>query len=67
LPPPSVFGGPFNSSCRHRTWRDLQFGYLGGTSPNSTTFGRITSAYRDTVNAVDPGGRILEFVLRVNF
>jgi hypothetical protein len=41
--------------------------YLGGTSPNSTTFGQITSAFRDTSNAVDPGGRILEFVLRVNF
>jgi Carboxypeptidase regulatory-like domain len=41
--------------------------YLGGMSPNSTTFGQITSAFRDTSNAVDPGGRILEFVLRVNF
>jgi hypothetical protein len=40
--------------------------YLGATSPNSTSFGQITSAFRDTSNAVDPGGRILEFVLRVN-
>jgi hypothetical protein len=41
--------------------------YLGSQSVNGTAFGQITSAYRDTSNAVDPGGRILEFVLRVNF
>jgi hypothetical protein len=41
--------------------------YLGSTSVNGTSFGQITSAFRDTSNAVDPGGRILEFVLRVNF
>jgi hypothetical protein len=31
------------------------------------SFGQITSAYRDTNGTVDPGGRILEFVLRLNF
>jgi len=31
------------------------------------SFGQITSAYRDTSGTADPGGRILEFVLRVNF
>jgi len=41
--------------------------YLGSNSVNGTSFGQITSAFRDTSNAVDPGGRILEFVLRVNF
>jgi hypothetical protein len=41
--------------------------YLGSTSASGSTFGQITSAYRDTSNAVDPGGRILEFVVRVNF
>ncbi len=41
--------------------------YLGSQSASSTSFGQITSAYRDTSNAVDPGGRILEFVVRVNF
>ena len=41
--------------------------YLGAMSPNSTKFGRITSAYSDTTNALDPGGRILEFALRLNF
>ena len=41
--------------------------YLGSQSASSTAFGQITTAYRDTSNAVDPGGRILEFVVRVNF
>ncbi|SPE43514.1 conserved exported hypothetical protein [Candidatus Sulfopaludibacter sp. SbA3] len=41
--------------------------YLGSASASSASFGQITSAYRDTSNAVDPGGRILEFVVRVNF
>lgn len=41
--------------------------YLGSASASSTAFGQITSAYRDTSNAVDPGGRILEFVARINF
>jgi hypothetical protein len=31
------------------------------------TFGQVGSAYRDISGTVDPGGRILEFVLRVNF
>jgi hypothetical protein len=38
---------------------------LGSNIGNS--FGQITSAYRDTNGTVDPGGRILEFVLRINF
>src|SRR6266478_2911209 len=29
--------------------------YLGGMSPNSTSFGQITGAYRDVSNGVDPG------------
>ncbi len=41
--------------------------FLGSVSSSSTAFGQITSAYRDTSNAVDPGGRILEFVARINF
>jgi hypothetical protein len=32
-----------------------------------TSLGQVTSAYRDISGTVDPGGRILEFVLRVNF
>ncbi len=30
-------------------------------------FGQTTSAYRDTSGTVDPGGRILEWVVRLNF
>ena len=41
--------------------------YLGSASVNGTTFGQITSAFRDTSNANDPGARILEFVVRVTF
>ncbi len=41
--------------------------YLGSAAASSTAFGQITTAYRDTSNAVDPGGRILEFVVRINF
>ncbi len=32
-----------------------------------TSFGQITTAYQDLSGTVDPGGRILEFILRVNF
>ncbi|HEY1342367.1 MAG TPA: hypothetical protein VGF59_32895, partial [Bryobacteraceae bacterium] len=38
-----------------------------GFSNVSSTFGQVTSAYRDISGTVEPGGRILEFVLRVNF
>ncbi len=33
----------------------------------STTFGRITSAYQDISTTDDPGGRILQLVARINF
>ena len=32
-----------------------------------STFGQVTGAYRDISGTVEPGGRILEFLLRVNF
>ena len=41
--------------------------FLPGTGNNSATFGQITSAYRDISGTYDPGGRILEFVGRINF
>jgi Carboxypeptidase regulatory-like domain len=34
---------------------------------NSATFGQITSAYRDVSGTVDPGARILEWQVRLNF
>ena len=41
--------------------------YPGGGGVNSTTFGQTGSAYRDISNTNDPGGRIIEWVLRYNF
>jgi hypothetical protein len=34
---------------------------------NGATFGQVTGAYRDISGTVEPGGRILEFMLRFNF
>jgi len=40
----------------------------GGTYGNiGSTFGQVTGAYRDISGTVEPGGRILEFMLRFNF
>ena len=39
----------------------VQYGNIG------STFGQVTGAYRDISGTVEPGGRILEFMLRVNF
>jgi hypothetical protein len=33
----------------------------------SATFGQITQAYRDTSTTNDPGGRMIQFVARINF
>jgi Carboxypeptidase regulatory-like domain len=41
--------------------------FLPGAGNTSGTFGQVTSAYRDISGTYDPGGRILEFVARVNF
>ncbi len=41
--------------------------FLPGANTTSSTFGQITSAYRDISGTVDPGSRIFEFVVRVNF
>jgi hypothetical protein len=39
----------------------VQYGNIG------STFGQVTGAYRDISGTVEPGGRILEFMLRFNF
>ena len=41
--------------------------FSSGSSNSSSSFGQVISAYRDISGTVDPGGRILEFVRRVNF
>jgi hypothetical protein len=49
-------------------------GFLGAGSTNgehasinSGTFGRIFNAYQDTSTTNDPGGRLIQFVIRFNF
>ena len=37
------------------------------TSFTANNFSEVTSAYRDVNNTQDPGGRLLQFVLRINF
>lgn len=38
-----------------------------GVNINDSTFGQVTNAYQDTSTTDDPGGRIVQFVLRFNF
>jgi hypothetical protein len=35
--------------------------------PSSASFGQTTTAFRDFAGTADPGSRVIEFVLRVNF
>ncbi|PYS33409.1 MAG: hypothetical protein DMG14_31940 [Acidobacteria bacterium] len=37
------------------------------TSPSSLTFGQVTTAYSDSSNTQDPGGRLGQIVARINF
>ena len=37
------------------------------TSPTSLTFGQVTTAYSDSSNTNDPGGRLGQIVARINF
>jgi len=39
----------------------------GTNIPLNGGFGQTTNAYRDLANTNDPGGRVIEFVLRLNF
>ena len=41
--------------------------FLPTATNTSSGFGQITSAYRDISGTVDPGARIIEFLMRVNF
>jgi hypothetical protein len=40
---------------------------ITATQTIGSSFGQTTGAYRDLSNTNDPGGRILEFVMRLNF
>ncbi|HEV8145758.1 MAG TPA: hypothetical protein VGP79_05240, partial [Bryobacteraceae bacterium] len=37
------------------------------TNRSTATFGQITNAYQDTSTTNDPGGRLVQLVLRLNF
>ncbi|MBZ5624442.1 MAG: carboxypeptidase-like regulatory domain-containing protein [Acidobacteriia bacterium] len=39
----------------------------GGNGTTTSTFGQITQGYRDISGTVDPGARIIEFLVRLNF
>jgi hypothetical protein len=41
------------------------FGAIGTFS--SATLGQVTTAYRDSSNTNDPGGRLVQIVARLNF
>ncbi len=41
------------------------FGVAGAS--NNATFGQVTAAYRDPNNTLDPGGRLVQIVARLNF
>ena len=41
--------------------------FLANTGANSASFGQTSSAYRDISNTNDPGGRMIEFVLKYSF
>ncbi len=44
--------------------------FLGATNLtnfNNQLFGQVTSAYQDTNNTQDPGGRLIQIVARINF
>jgi hypothetical protein len=41
--------------------------FLPGSLNTSATFGQVTTAYRDISGTVDPGARIIEFKVRLNF
>jgi hypothetical protein len=55
--------------CRP-TFRLTNFG-TGASATNynniGSAFGQVSGAHRDISGTVEPGGRILEFMLRVNF
>jgi len=43
------------------------YGVTGLSTGISTTWGQVTSAYTDPNQQQDPGGRLIQFVLRINF
>ena len=50
-----------------RTSNTLDFATSTIAARNGSGFGQTAGAYRDLSNTNDPGGRIVEFQLRLNF
>jgi hypothetical protein len=48
-------------------FNNINFNGYSSLSGSSLTFAQITSAYRDESNQQDPGGRLIQIVLRLNF
>ena len=59
--------GSKNVEFRATALNIFNFTNFNGYSNIGATFGQVTGAYRDISGTVEPGGRILEFMLRVNF
>ena len=46
---------------------NFSYGTTANSGNTSASFGVVNSAYRDISSTYDPGGRIIEFVARINF
>ena len=55
----------FNNIDFRLTAATADVGTLGGFT--SSSFGTTTLAYQDTSTTNDPGGRLIQFVARINF
>lgn len=48
-------------------FNNINFTGFASLAGSSTSFARITSAYTDASNQQDPGGRLIQIVMRINF
>lgn len=48
-------------------FNNINFNGYSSLTGSSTSFARISSAYTDASNQQDPGGRLIQIVLRINF
>jgi len=48
-------------------FNNINFSGFSSLSPSSLNLGLITSAYTDVSNSQDPGGRLIQIVMRINF
>jgi len=48
-------------------FNNINFSGFASLSGSSTSFARVSSAYTDASNQQDPGGRLIQIVMRINF